>query len=732
MLKKGLSILLFGAMAFAPTLALAQSDFNPNFIISDAEVQDSRSWTNHDVQQFLNLRGSYLRNYSAPDATGTSKSAADIIYEAGLNYNINPKFILATLQKEQSLVTDDSPTQKQLDWAAGYAVCDSCSMDDPKIQTFQGFDKQVDNAAGIMRWYYDNTDKSFVKKKDTPTTIDDTLVTPQSWATAFLYTYTPHLHGNKNFWRIWETWFGQTYPNGTLLKSASTSEYWLITNNNKRKFKNMSALVTRIDPKMAITVPDSELSNYTAGPDIAFPNYSILKTPATTYLLDYDTLRPFASAEVVRKMGYNPDEIIDVTDTDIVGYKIGQTITVSSTAPQGVIYQVAELKQPYFYVKDSIAKPISKAIIDVNFKKLSIEKHTLKELNKLTIAMEPVDFQDGTLLYLAEANKYYTMEGGKKRPIADRETFNTMGYKKTNAVNIDFAMATRIPDGEQIFLNSSLLSAKDKFLGDSGATVYDTAKSKLPAYLIAEYPTGRIIAGKNIDTKYPIASLTKLLTVNEALSQNFDLKKSTTYNDKLYASEGNALKIKTGQKILNEDALVSTLVISTNNIARLLAQNSGLTEKAFIASINERLADWGADNTQIVEPTGLDARNISTARDLLKIFVKVTKNDIIKSSAGKASYTFKTAYDPKIGKRTVQNTNLLLHEKKLTYNILASKTGYIDEVGANLVMLVEDKKTKKQYVIITLAESDYAHRFAEPSRLAQLVTANKLILANNK
>ncbi|MEN9378840.1 MAG: hypothetical protein RJB15_518, partial [Pseudomonadota bacterium] len=56
------------------------------------------------------------------------------------------------LQKEQSLVTDDTPTQKQLDWAAGYGVCDACSMNDPSLQRFRGFAIQTRRAAGIMRY----------------------------------------------------------------------------------------------------------------------------------------------------------------------------------------------------------------------------------------------------------------------------------------------------------------------------------------------------------------------------------------------------------------------------------------------------------------------------------------------------------------------------------------------------------------------------------------------------
>jgi len=180
-------------------------------------MRNYNSWTRDNVQQFLDAKGSYLRLHQSTDVDGLLKPAADIIYNTALANQINPKFLLVTLQKEQSLITDDSPTQKQLDWATGYAVCGSCNLSDPDVQKHKGFATQVDSTASLMRWYYDNKDKSFIKKKDTPIRIDNVDVTPQSWATAFLYTYTPHLHGNKNFWRIWQTWFSQFYPDGSIL-----------------------------------------------------------------------------------------------------------------------------------------------------------------------------------------------------------------------------------------------------------------------------------------------------------------------------------------------------------------------------------------------------------------------------------------------------------------------------------------------------------------------------------
>jgi hypothetical protein len=474
-----------------------------------------------------------------------------------------------------------------LDWATGYGVCDSCDLNGTSLLKYKGFGKQVDNAGGLIRWYYNNTDKSFVKKKDQNTTIDNQIIIPQSWATAFLYTYTPHIHGNKNFWRIWNTWFSQIYPNGTLLRSASSTEVWLIQNNIKRKFKNQSTLLSRADPKMIVSVQDSELSNYQTGQEISFPNYSVLKTASNFYLLDYDTLRPFASAEVVRQIGYNPDEFIEITDTDIAGYQIGSTINASTTAPQGIIYQITDLNNSYYLFKENILYPITdKNVITTNYKNLAIEKHKAKDIKSLSVADLPINFKDGTLLRVTDSNNVYVIENGKKRLIADVDTFAALGYNRNNVISVSAITAANILNGEPIFINGSLISSRNKYLGDSEIKVDDIFVSKIPAYLVAEYPSGRILSGKNIDQPRSIASMVKLLVAYEALNQDFNLAKSSVYSKTKNSSIGNNLPLRNGVAIKNIDLFNAMLVGSTNNTARLIAQSSGLSEKSLTALIN--------------------------------------------------------------------------------------------------------------------------------------------------
>lgn len=723
--------LLGGLFLWLPLAVSAQVEFNPQFIISDEEMQSTANWTKEDVQKFLQDRGSFLATFIAEDIDGILKSASEIIYATAVRYQINPKFLLVTLQKEQSLVTDDTPTQKQLDWATGYGVCDSCNLNSDALLKYKGFGKQVDNAAGLIRWYYNNTDKSFVKKKDQNTSIDNQIIIPQSWATAFLYTYTPHIHGNKNFWRIWNTWFSQIYPNGTLLRSASSTEVWLIQNNVKRKFKNQSTLLSRANPKMIVTVQDSELSNYQTGQEISFPNYSILKTAANFYLLDYDTLRPFASAEVVRQIGYNPDEFIDIADADIVGYQIGSIITASTTAPQGVIYQITDLNNSYYLFKDNVLYPITdKGIVAVNYKDLAVEKHKVKDIKNIQVADLPLNFKDGTLLRVSDSSNVYVIENGKKRLIADADTFAALGYKRTNVIPVSSITVASILNGEPIFINGSLVSSRNKYLGDSEVKVDDIFGTKIPSYLIAEYPSGRIISGKNIDRSRPIASLVKLLVGYEALNHDFNLANSSVYSKAKNSSIGNSLPLRNGAKIKNIDLFNAMLVGSTNNTARLIVQSTGLSEKSFINSINERLDNWGADDTKIIDVTGLDSKNKSTPRNILKIFTRVMENANLKTTLSKYKYVF-TELPSKSGavKHVVSTPSSLLASAGKTYKIIASKTGSTDEAGVVTAMIIEVVKTKKQYTIITMGSADLKNQ--EANKIAKWIsTGNVKITAN--
>ena len=205
-----LSFLIFLFIVIIPSNVSAEEyPFDPNFIISDAQMFDYDSMNLGEIQHFLQGKGSSLAWLITEDHEGNLKTAAEIIYLAANLYKVNPKLLLAFLQKEQSLITLESPKQSRLDWAMGYGVCDGCSVSNPKVQKYMGFGKQVDNASGAMRFYSDRAlDYGFIRNAGESVIINGMALVIANQATANLYTYTPHLWGNELFSYLFNKYFG--------------------------------------------------------------------------------------------------------------------------------------------------------------------------------------------------------------------------------------------------------------------------------------------------------------------------------------------------------------------------------------------------------------------------------------------------------------------------------------------------------------------------------------------
>jgi hypothetical protein len=88
---------------------------------------------------FLAAQPGILATYQTPDHRGVKRSAAAIIYLAAKAWQVSPRVILATLQKEQGLLSASSPSTNALEWAMGCGCPDSGGRD----TAYEGFAKQV-------------------------------------------------------------------------------------------------------------------------------------------------------------------------------------------------------------------------------------------------------------------------------------------------------------------------------------------------------------------------------------------------------------------------------------------------------------------------------------------------------------------------------------------------------------------------------------------------------------
>jgi hypothetical protein len=196
--------------ASATTSPPAGATFDPDMVISDRTFRAVGSMSQAQVQSFLTAQTGILKTYAAPDISGIVKPASQIVWEAAQAFGVSPKVLLATLQKEQGLLTGTAPTAKALDWAMGCGVPDSGVLN----TAYKGFGKQlwygaqslsVDGAA----WHAGITRKC-----------GDGTVSPANVSTCSLYTYTPWIAGNQLFWTVYWRYFGD--PIGDVTPPVTT------------------------------------------------------------------------------------------------------------------------------------------------------------------------------------------------------------------------------------------------------------------------------------------------------------------------------------------------------------------------------------------------------------------------------------------------------------------------------------------------------------------------------
>jgi peptidoglycan hydrolase CwlO-like protein len=177
--------------------------YQPDTVISEANFRASSSMSAADIQAFLETQPGSLKSYSGKNFAGVQMTAAEMIAEASVKWGISPKVLLATLQKEQSLLTAKSPSQNAMDWAMGCGKADSFTT-----YKYQGFGKQIYFGAQKFQ------QNAALWKPGASQKIDGNTVYPTNPGTHAQYRYTPHVPGVMSFWMIYWRYFGDPLTPG--------------------------------------------------------------------------------------------------------------------------------------------------------------------------------------------------------------------------------------------------------------------------------------------------------------------------------------------------------------------------------------------------------------------------------------------------------------------------------------------------------------------------------------
>jgi hypothetical protein len=436
-ISKNTFLTLALTLILVPMAHVSAAEFDPNYLISDTEITNYRSMSQSDIQRFLDRREGTLKSYVAIDKEGRPLTAAETFYQTALNARINPKYLLVLVQKEMSLLDDNTPKQSQYDWATGYGCPDGGGCN----SRWQGFFKQVNSAALQTRDYVDNPTDYYYQPGVTRT-IDGKSVTPKNAATAGLYSYTPHVDcqgtcgGNKLFWNLWNKYFGKKWPDGALLQTENSDTVYHIENGAKRAILSKSIFFSRFDDEKVVTVAEDDLSYYDDGPAIQYHNFSLLRNPYNEiYMIVDDTKRKIDNMDVFNKIGFMEDEIIDVSNSIINSYKNGPKISKYTIYPTGKLLEDESLGDIYYVISGKKKLVTNQEIISFNFQGLQVEKTSATQLNKYRTG-NPVTIPDGELVKTSGANTVYVISNGQRLPIFNGGIFLSMNYDWDNVISV--------------------------------------------------------------------------------------------------------------------------------------------------------------------------------------------------------------------------------------------------------------------------------------------------------
>ena len=199
-----------------------------------------------------------------------------------------------------------------------------------------------------------------------------------------------------------------------------------------------------------------------------------------------------------------------------------------------------------------------------------------------------------------------------------------------------------------------------------------------------QYP----IVDAEIDKMRPIASITKLMTALVLLESGVSLDEKVPYKGMFYSHK----------KFTREELLNLMLVKSDNRAAEALAESMG-GKLWTVYQMNKRAIALEMYNTKFDDTSGLSAKNISTARDLVIMLTDAYKHDKIREISALSRYDLKVVDKKNKEKQIpVNNTNVKLMNK---FDIIeVSKTGTTNAAGKCLVMIVH--KNGEQYAIVIL------------------------------
>ena len=221
---------------------------------------------------------------------------------------------------------------------------------------------------------------------------------------------------------------------------------------------------------------------------------------------------------------------------------------------------------------------------------------------------------------------------------------------------------------------------------------------------------GNVIFAKDADTMYPLASVTKMMslmvTFDEINAGNISLSDSVRISKNPLKYGGSGIPLKADQIFILEDLIKASAVYSANNATYAIAEYVGNGSVfSFVAKMNRKLKEYGLENQiKYHTPAGLPTRvtkqpmDEGTARGIYKLSIEALKYKKYIEIAGIKSTKI---YN---GKISIRNRNHLIGEN----GIYGIKTGFHKEAKYNIA--VASKFEDIDVIIVVMGGETYKTR----------------------
>ncbi len=249
----------------------------------------------------------------------------------------------------------------------------------------------------------------------------------------------------------------------------------------------------------------------------------------------------------------------------------------------------------------------------------------------------------------------------------------------------------KLPKGFTIFERKEEIAIPEKEGGALGLL----AKS----YIVKRLDTGEILYSYRPDVVLPIASITKLVTAVVA-EEALNPEDRVTITQDILSTEGWAGSLRLGESLRVRELMYPLLMVSSNDAAEAIARAQSRTE--FLSLMNRWVRGIGTVQTTFADPSGLSARNTSTAREILAIleYIRSVHDGIIDITRLKNFSVRSHAW---------QNPTSFLNLSQYQ----GGKNGYTEEANRTAALLFEipmqsygDEGEKIPIAVVLLGSSD--------------------------